>query len=76
MVDHVDIDFNLYYLSYHLHIDIDEIYNWPYEKVFKWMIALSRIQREEAENMSKMFGGEAEEEHIRYKLKGFAPKVL
>lgn len=59
-------------MSYHLHIDVDIIYQWPYEKIFKWLIAISHIQEMESEKMSSMFNNFEsgdEQEHITYRLK-------
>ena len=37
-----------------MHIDIDIIRSWDYEKVYKWLIALQKIAEKNKEEIDKM----------------------
>ena len=43
MEEEVELELNTYFVSYTLHIDIDEVRAWPYVKLYKWMIAIRMI---------------------------------
>lgn len=45
---------DLYFLAYKLHIDIDTIKSWDYIKVYKWMIALKKINDKTREQVEKI----------------------
>lgn len=44
----------LYLLAYKLHIDIDIIREWDYDKVYKWLIALEKISEKTREESEKI----------------------
>lgn len=44
----------MYFLAYKLHIDIDTIKSWDYIKVYKWMIALKKINDKTREQVEKI----------------------
>ena len=44
----------MYFLAYKLHIDVDTIKSWDYIKVYKWMIALKKINDKTREQVEKI----------------------
>lgn len=44
----------MYFLAYKLHVDIDEVKSWDYVKIYKWMIALKKINDKTNEQVEKI----------------------